>query len=273
MRLHVLSDLHVDADPSFELTLAAGADVLIVAGDVFEGIGHGLAYLRRCVPRPTPIVMIAGNHEYYGRVYAKERLSARKWAADHDITWLDTDAVTFAGVRFIGATLWTDFCYGGSERQARHMELAAAGMNDYRRILSTLEPPRRLSPAETLHDHRLARAFLSAELARPFPGPTVVVTHHGPHPSSIAARFEGDPINAAFVSDLSDLITVHQPTLWVHGHTHTSFDYRLANTRVLCNPKGYRTENPVFDPQLVVDLGALRRAGLTADPADNNHLH
>lgn len=47
--------------------------------------------------------------------------------------------------------------------------------------------------------------------------------------------------------------------LWIHGHTHDSFDYRLNGTRVLCNPRGYArdgvNENALFDPQLVVEVG------------------
>ena len=47
--------------------------------------------------------------------------------------------------------------------------------------------------------------------------------------------------------------------LWVHGHTHDSFDYEVAGTRVLCNPRGYArdgvNENAAFDPALVVSIG------------------
>ena len=46
--------------------------------------------------------------------------------------------------------------------------------------------------------------------------------------------------------------------LWVHGHTHDSFDYEVAGTRVLCNPRGYcregRQENARFDPSLVIEV-------------------
>lgn len=46
----------------------------------------------------------------------------------------------------------------------------------------------------------------------------------------------------------------HQPTLWVHGHTHVGLDYRTGQTRVICNPHGYGNENPAFDPALVIDI-------------------
>lgn len=46
--------------------------------------------------------------------------------------------------------------------------------------------------------------------------------------------------------------------LWIHGHTHDSFDYLLNGTRVVCNPRGYVkdgvNENPRFDPELMIEV-------------------
>ena len=46
--------------------------------------------------------------------------------------------------------------------------------------------------------------------------------------------------------------------LWIHGHTHDSFDYFINGTRVVCNPRGYAvdgiTENAAFDVDLTVDI-------------------
>ena len=82
----------------------------------------------------------------------------------------------------------------------------------------------------------------------------MVVTHHGPHEKSIAPKFRDTLLTAAFISDLSAVIETHQPALWVHGHTHVSFDYAVGDTRVLCNPYGYPGENRRFDPRLVVEV-------------------
>jgi hypothetical protein len=45
-----------------------------------------------------------------------------------------------------------------------------------------------------------------------------------------------------------------RPALWVHGHTHDSYDYWVGSTRVVCNPRGYDDENIAFDPVLVVRM-------------------
>jgi Icc-related predicted phosphoesterase len=95
--------------------------------------------------------------------------------------------------------------------------------------------------------------------------PTVVLTHHAPHPGSVHERFAGSIINGAFISDLTEL--VEQADLWLHGHAHDSFDYRVGRCRVVCNPRGYAQnrkeaaavgelvfENPAYCSELVIEL-------------------
>ena len=86
-----------------------------------------------------------------------------------------------------------------------------------------------------------------------------MVTHHAPSPRSIHPRFAGSVINACFISDAERLIDGARADLWIHGHTHDSFDYNVNGTRVLCNPRGYAkdgvNENASFDADLVVEIG------------------
>jgi Icc-related predicted phosphoesterase len=100
---------------------------------------------------------------------------------------------------------------------------------------------------------------LHRELSQKFDGPTVVVTHHAPSPRSIAPKFADSELNPAFTSNLEPLIEHYQPALWVHGHMHNSSDYKIGQTRVVCNPRGYFPDelNPLFNPDLVVDLKDL----------------
>jgi len=66
----------------------------------------------------------------------------------------------------------------------------------------------------------------------------------------------GDRSNATYVSHLDDFILEHQPQVWIHGHLHTSMDYKIGETRVLCNARGYESNNPnpLFNPSLTIDV-------------------
>jgi hypothetical protein len=159
------------------------------------------------------------------------------------------------GVRFLGASLWTDYAIFGEPNRAAVMNACATGINDHRLIGWQKQPWLRFRPQEAALLHHRSKAFLSETLAMPFDGPTVVVTHHAPHWNSVHPRFRSDPVTGAFASNLEDLILATQPALWVHGHVHNSSDYRVGATRILCNPHGYGAENPDFDGALVVEIG------------------
>ena len=51
--------------------------------------------------------------------------------------------------------------------------------------------------------------------------------------------FQGGQVNRIFVHPLDEFVEDRRPALWVHGHTHLGCDYRLGETRVVCNPYGY----------------------------------
>ena len=222
------------------------------AGDPSPGASPGLV--------GCPIVYVPGNHEFYRGCF-EERLAAGKAACVATrVHMLDRDTVVLAGVRFVGAILWTDYRLSGDPERA--MDVCRRGMNDHRLIQVGTPGSRRLfRPEDAVALHARDRAFIQAELAITFEGPTVIVTHHGPHPGSVATRYARDPATSGFVSDLGDVIRRGRPEMWIHGHVHDGFDYRVGATRVLANPKGYgpkrhgqSPENGTFDSGLVLEV-------------------
>jgi hypothetical protein len=169
---------------------------------------------------------------------------------------LDDGEVTIEGVRFLGTTLWTDFMlFGEGERRAAAMHEAQRFMRDFSviRVGDALFTPQASAALFARH-----AAWLESKLAQPHAGPTVVITHHAPSRNSIHPRFADSLINACFVSDAERLIDGSRACLWIHGHTHDSFDYVVNGTRVLCNPRGYAkdgvNENSSFDANLLVAI-------------------
>ncbi|MER2219624.1 metallophosphoesterase [Methylobacterium brachiatum] len=262
LRVQVVSDLHVDVADTGRLRLAPGADLLVVAGDTCAGTVEGFAHLRRVVPGPTPIVVVAGNHEFYGATHSIELARARAAAPDFGIVFLEDEAAVIGGVRFLGSTLWTDYRLFGERHRPVAMAVARRGLNDHR-VIAWGDARRGFRPEEAAGLHAASRAFLAAALARPCSGPTVVVSHHAPHPVGIAPGYARDPLSAAFASDLTGVIGTGAPDLWVFGHTHHPVDRVVGATRLVANPHGYRDEcRATFDPARVIDVPlAPRREG------------
>src|SRR5574341_785049 len=127
MRLHILSDLHLEFAP---LRLPhPRADVVILAGDIHvqtRGVGWALEAFRQ------PVIYIPGNHEYYGGHFKNTLAKMKERAKDTHVRVLDKEEVVIDGVRFLAATLWTDFSVTGNPVLAA-ME-ARLRMNDYSRI-------------------------------------------------------------------------------------------------------------------------------------------
>ncbi len=245
MRIQIFSDLHWDVFPIKPITIVPGVKAVVVAGDTCEGVLKAFEYLRRIVPAHIPIVMVVGNHEYYRRFIPNELAAARAQAPTFNIHFLENDIVTLgsgADVRFVGATLWTDYRIFGDPRQAAAMNTCAKGMNDHRLIGWQKKPWLRYRPQEAALLHQQSKAFIAETLATSFAGPTVVVSHHAVHWNSIHPRFRSDPLTSTFLSDQSELVEAHQPTMWIHGHVHNSSDYHIGSTRIVCNPHGYGKE-------------------------------
>ena len=61
-----MSDLHLDHPGSQgPPPLAAGADMVVVAGDTCQVLVKAIEHLRRAYPAPREVVMVSGNHELW----------------------------------------------------------------------------------------------------------------------------------------------------------------------------------------------------------------
>lgn len=250
IRLHVLSDLHLEQQP-FDAA-DVDADVIVLAGDIDRGT-RGVEWAARwCETRP--VLYVAGNHEFYGHAMPGLIEELRAASAGSTVHVLENDEVRLDGVRFLGCTLWSDFDFDGAERRAESMAVSGRAVNDYGYI--TFGPDgRTLAPSDTRMLHLSSRRWLAARLAEPHDGPTVIVTHHAPlirgRPASPTLR----AVAGAFASDVTDLMGADRAALWIFGHTHRLADLDMRGTRVVSNPRGY-PHQPVngFDPGYVVDV-------------------
>ena len=266
MKILVLSDVHLSHRP-FAVVIDGArldehADVVVLAGDIDDGLG-GFRWAREAFP-DKPIVMVAGNHEFYEMRWMRHVDDMREAANIHDIDFLEADGVDLGGVRFLGCTLWTDFELFGAEKKTTAMRVARAQMNDFHCIrLSRYAEfhwahSKYLMPELTVLRHQGSVQWLAKKLGKGTdPKKTVVVTHHAPHPNSVPPYFAKDMLSAAYASDLTQLMG--KAGLWIHGHMHHSVDYNASGTRIVSNPRGYMHknggfENARFNPALLVEI-------------------
>ncbi len=281
MNIQLLSDLHLESNPHFTPRPVPGADVLVLAGDIgsyqggslLGGLGIEDFGLARFSPLPaaqgganwpTPVVFLPGNHEYDGLDFDEADARLRDACRRLGLIWLERESVVLQNVRFIGATLWTDFDaltndearYGTVtlERQLKMREKAFRAANFY---LAKNHPLRRGEPmlAEALRGESLkSQAWLQGALAAPFDGPTVAVTHFAPSLLSADPRYGVTPGTAGFCNSLDELLPL--ATLWLHGHLHCPNDYVSRGCRVVANPLGYarKGEQASFRESLLIPV-------------------
>lgn len=251
MKIHILSDLHKEL--AKYQPQQADADVIVLAGDIDKG-ARGIAWARQTWP-DKEIVYVPGNHEYYGSSIEEENKQMAKAGKSHGVHVLNPGEAVIQGVRFLGAVLWTDFNLFGADRRETAMRAGQGSLTDFR-VIEYKE--KRFTPLDSVKLHERDLHFLTQNLSMEFDGRTVVVTHHLPSMLSVSERFKENIMAACFASKLDELMG--DSVLWIHGHTHDSFDYvHPKGTRVVCNPRGYMKpngtmENSQFRPDLVMEI-------------------
>jgi len=242
MRINYFSDIHLEFGP--ERTPSNDADIVVAAGDI--GIyDQGIEWL---LSIKKPVIYIAGNHEFYTHEYHDTMRMLREKCANTNITFLENNTAKFKDVRFIGCSLWADLFIEGKKTA----DALCGSLNDFRKI--SYEDGM-YNPEQFTALHKKSKAWLENELAKPFNGKTVVVTHHAPTQWSWY-----DSPNAikklAYCNDLKELFHEHDISVWFHGHTHSIGDYRIAGARILSNTRGYvgRREVDAFDLNRTVEI-------------------
>tara|TARA_Y100000310_G_scaffold181911_1_gene181942 strand:- start:616 stop:1347 length:732 start_codon:yes stop_codon:yes gene_type:complete len=237
MKINFISDLHLEFGP-MEIEPEAG-DILVLAGDVC--IKGRVDWINDIAGRFNHVIYVLGNHEFYNGAMNSIYRKTREGLVDN-VHLLENESVTIADVTFHGATLWSDFLNGNP---MSYLQCDQA-MNDYR-LIRAGDGKHRFKPQIAHSLHNISKVFLQENVKEG----DVVVTHMAPSLLSIHEKYKNDMnINGSYASDLSELILDTKPELWFHGHVHTSFDYTVGNTRILCNPRGYVGEelNSEFEP-------------------------
>jgi Icc-related predicted phosphoesterase len=250
-RLWVLSDLHLEAVryPEAFQPVRPAFDVLVVAGDIWEGDSERALRIVARLAGGKPAVFVMGNHEHWDGVLHRGLAEAKRQAERLGVTLLDGNAVDLAGVRFLGGTLWADGRLSGidatpDQETGERIDVAHAGGT------------RRITVGDAIGLHRKTRRAFDRLLAAPRDDrKVVVVTHHAPHPLCLPPEVRSAWVAGISASDLSGLIGSGQVDLWVHGHIHARIDITHASgTRIICNAAGPGFHNLGFQEDWTVEV-------------------
>ena len=286
MNIQLLSDLHLESHPHFAAQPLAGADVLVLAGDI-GSYQHDSALTRLAVPDfglarfsprpvheggagwPTPVIFVPGNHEYDGLEFDEAYLRLRQACERWGLIWLEQESVVLQGVRFVGCTLWSDFdalssaagtpanaaaAPGALAEQLKARDKAFRAANFYLRKNHSLQGGAPMLAEQVREQALKSQRWLRQALATGFDGPTVAVTHFAPSLLSADPRYGLTPGTAGFCNALDDLLPAAQ--LWLHGHLHCPQDYVSRGCRVVANPLGYarKGEQKNYRPELLIGV-------------------
>lgn len=286
MKLAVFSDLHLEFGLGHFMPFDLAADVYIIAGDFYDAYlvqddaqiaaraeaddlaniiasrDQVLDWLAQLNGQGKPILFVLGNHEFYHGSPEEVRAGWRRLEAHFEhLHVLDNQVWRIGPVVFAGSTLFTDL----GDNPVMREEAQWGGISDFCLIEG-------FTPEYMVSEHHSSTAWLRQTLSRyrrePGVQHVVAITHHAPTYRQLERWDKGsDLLNAMYASDMEALLQACQPSLWIHGHIHKSLDYRVGETRVICNPRGYypRRVNPQFDTAFVLELpvvetGLLRRA-------------
>lgn len=242
MKLRIYSDLHNEFS-RFDPT-PSDADMVILAGDI-DLKSRGVPWANETFQ--CPVIYVCGNHEYYGG-HLDNTLRKMKEAALPHVHVLENEVLILGRTRFLVTTAWTDYSSTGDVVAAKR--IAWEWMNDFR-VIRADSNYRHLRPDDLIAKSKLAYAWLTKELDKPFDGNTVVVTHHAPVLDHVGDDHPGHLI-AAYANDWSELLG--KADLWVYGHTHVAANFFKEGCRVVSNPRGYPGQNTGFDPDLLIGV-------------------
>jgi hypothetical protein len=252
VKIQLLSDLHLESE-AFEPAPHPNADLLVLAGDI-DSTWAGYERFRGW---PTPVLVVAGNHEFDRREWNEAWPALRAHCDALGLRLLEREAAVLPAsdgrrVRFVGTVRWCDFDAFGP---ARHASALRAGSYFQRVMAATRDGVPFDAPA--VRDEALAcRAWLAQALSEPADGQwdtTVAITHFAPSLRSADPRYGLASGTASFCNADDDLLP--GAALWLHGHLHCRHDYTVAHpdgrtTRVVSQARGLQDkgEPDGFDP-------------------------
>ncbi len=259
MKFEILSDVHLEMlnDEQIDLIIdkikeIKQTDILCLVGDIGYPKKEGYrSFLDSCLKMYKNVIVIAGNHEYYGSIISHINdyiqnicIDLNKLYEGHEIHFLNNSHILCDDTLFVGSTLWS--------RIYDHIIIEQL-ISDFSKIKIEKKNKKinTLTTYEYNQMHNVCIDYLRTIINEYPEYPIVVLTHHAPldndelmHPPNCR---NNKMTSQAFCSNQQKLFQFNVEA-WVFGHTHQEYKHRLINNdkNINCliqsNPLGYMCE-------------------------------
>ncbi len=247
MIFYIASDLHLEF--KFDIILNIPDDnlekYLLLAGDTcnYNNIDKFEEWLKCISNKFNKIFFISGNHEYYSNGETMDNIDIKLKLLESkfdNVIYLNCDTFILNNVLIVGCTLWSNNKY--------------KYINDYKNIYIENDKLLTLKDSNNLHLKHLD--WLIQTLNENKNKDTIVLTHHLPTIKLIDNKylFYKD-LNTAFYTPLDKLIVDNQQIkYWICGHSHSTKECQINNTKLILNAYGYNGENKRFINNKLIKL-------------------
>lgn len=221
---------------------------LVIAGDLWTDrkflnrkYPTGESWLARVSRRFKYVIFVLGNHDYWSTNMSHEpkKIKAELQVQElNNVYLLENDVLILDNVKFVGSTLWTDY----NRHDLSLMMDADKLMNDYKKIRFGTNSYKKVTSANLYNTHINSRNFIFQNSVKDNEEQKIiVVTHMPPSSKSVESKYleNPKPINYLYYSSMEEKINESEIDIWMHGHTHNCANYKIGETKVLANPRGY----------------------------------
>ena len=246
MKVAFCSDLHLEfGDVKFTFP---EADVLLLAGDIcviydlresFQGTLIGARcreFFKTVSAKYKTVIYVPGNHDHWSTAFFDLDKIFNQFCLEeglNNITFNYKGVLDIEDVRFVYASLWTDF----KKNDPLVKFNAERTMNDFNRIDFRDYSFRTLLADDVYKIHEDHRKHIIDNIKGH--DKVVLMTHHAP--SMYSLRDPEDSLAHFYACTDMDEVIFDNPQIkyLIHGHTHEEVDYMLCDTRVMTNCRGY----------------------------------
>lgn len=209
-------------------------DMLILAGDIceYKYIDNYKNYFETLSKAFKKVFIVEGNHEFYESdiSYSPHDKYPENFVLLNDETYEVNDELVI-----YGGTLWSNISNLSSLDQYNISTM----ISDFR-IISDGDKNYSIEKMSALYNNFIEGLFESQ--LEHSNKKMIVISHFAPSMQSVTPRYKGSALNPYFCNELDELIENSNISAWIHGHVHSSHDYKIGSTRILCNPRGYPRE-------------------------------